>query len=97
MDKWRYPSRWSARDVQVIAVGCLLLTIMAAFYLLFERAGPEERDARPSVQPVQQQMERLWQKREIDDQEMRIKKLERDLWERENERRMETLKFFGDK
>ena len=62
---------------------------MAAFYLLFERAGPEERDARPSVQPVQQQIEQWPQQRqEILDrewQERRLQKLERALRDRENE------------
>ena len=80
-----------------IVVGAAILVGLALLVLLFERAGPEERDARPSVQPVQQQIEQWPQKRYIDDQESRLQKLERDLWDRENERRMETLKFFGDR
>ena len=84
----------SAQDAQTLA---LLLVVLAVLICLVWAAWPKERDAKPSVQPVQQQIEQWPQRRYIDDQEMRLQKLERDLWDRENERRMESLKFFGDK
>ena len=92
----RYPSRWSARDVQVIVVGAVILVGLALLVLLFERAGPENGPEEWNQQD-RPQVEQWPQKRQIDDQEMRLQKLERDLWDRENERRMETLKFFGDR
>ena len=65
----------------MVAVGSLIVLV----YLIFlAETGPEERDARPPIQPVQQEIEQWPQQRQIDDQEMRLQKLERDLWEREN-------------
>ena len=74
-----------------IVVGAAILVGLALLVLLFERAGPEEGDARPPVQPVQQQIEQLRQRQDIYDrewQERRLQKLERDLWDRENARRI---------
>ena len=87
--------KWSAQDSIVVVGGILVLLAVLIWFIWMDR--PEERDAKPSVQPVQQQIEQWPQPRYIDDQEMRLRKLERDLWDRENERRMESLKFFGDK
>ena len=66
-----------------IVVGAAILVGLALLVLLFERAGSEEPN-----QPDRQQIEQWGQRQEILDrewQERRIEKLERDLWDRENE------------
>ena len=84
MDKW-------IKLGKEIILGIGILALLALLVLLFEQAepenGPEEWNQQaPPQAGDQQQMERLWQKRYIDDQESRLQKLERDLWDRENER-----------
>ena len=84
MDKW-------IKLGKEIVLGIGILALLALLVLLFEQAepenGPEEWNQQaPHQAGDQQQMEWLWQKRYIDDQESRLQKLERDLWDRENER-----------
>ena len=73
-----------------IVVGAAILVGLALLVLLFERAQPEE-----SNDQDQRQIEQWGQRQEILDrewQERRIEKLERDLWDRENERLMSGKK-----
>ena len=82
--------KWIKLGKEII-LGIGILALLSLLVLLFERAGPENgpeewNQQAPPQAGDQQQMERLWQKRYIDDQESRLQKLERDLWDRENER-----------
>ena len=75
----------------LVPLALVLLAAFSAFFLSgwISRAMQHNQD--------RQQVEQWPQRRYIDDHEMRLQKLERDLWNRENERLMEKFKMFGDK